>query len=198
MKVDNVAWIGLGNSVSASFLTALGVVLQRHAQNRKQSRLEGFLAEDPQYLIGLGCICIGTASSLVCDGLLPQSTMAPLSCQMVIRGSNSIRLRTFNCENTSRLYIEFCSNGYCWGKKYQYNQQPLWASSPPECLYGLSVTCCMITDQHDNGFLYVISLLGANLHDGSYTLHTLLDKFLGIRETETAHNFSQVTLYPCV
>ena len=103
MSLAMVAGVGLANSAAGSFLTALGLVIQQQANARKAAKQAAssyaqpgvFAADaansgsraslrDPQYLVGLGCVMLGALSSIVCDGLLPLSTLAPLSCQTVV------------------------------------------------------------------------------------------------------------------
>ena len=40
--------------------------------------------EDPRYFAGLGCVLLGAGGAFVCDGMLPQSTLAPLTCQIIV------------------------------------------------------------------------------------------------------------------
>jgi hypothetical protein len=120
-NVDSIAVLGLANSAVGCFLTAIGIVLQQsskqHYSTLKSERHHnrysagtasnsgGLLSiyDDPQYVIGLGCIIFGSLSSFVCDGLLPMSALAPLTCQVIvyklILGSilldESISLRTW-------------------------------------------------------------------------------------------------------
>ena len=40
--------------------------------------------DQPGYLAGLGCVFLGALGSFACDGMLPQSTLAPLTCQIIV------------------------------------------------------------------------------------------------------------------
>jgi len=91
-SVSAVAAIGLANSVASCFLTALGLVLQQAAQralegardaNARANRTKVPI-DDFKYLCGLGCVFLGALGSFVCDGMLPQSTLAPLTCQIIV------------------------------------------------------------------------------------------------------------------
>jgi hypothetical protein len=100
-NVDSIAVLGLANSAVGCFLTAIGIVLQQSSKQhystlkseRNHNRYSagtassgGLLSiyDDPQYVIGLGCIIFGSLSSFVCDGLLPMSALAPLTCQVIV------------------------------------------------------------------------------------------------------------------
>ena len=157
MSLAVIAGVGLANSAAGSFLTALGLVLQQQANVRRQEKTHAqyayaqpgvYAAEatnsasrvplsDPQYLAGLGCVMLGATSSIFCDGLLPQSTLAPLTCQTIVY---KILL--------GRVLLKEEVTTVTW--------------------VALSL---MVTGM-------VVSVCGANLYDGSYTLATLLDLFL--------------------
>mmetsp|Transcript_109487 Transcript_109487/g.317727 ORF Transcript_109487/g.317727 Transcript_109487/m.317727 type:complete len:421 (-) Transcript_109487:276-1538(-) len=88
------AVLGLVNSIVGSALTALGLVLQQQCQIEQQREQRSFgvkgpiessaLLAEPRYLIGLFFVVLGGASSLANDGLLPQSTLAPLTAQTIL------------------------------------------------------------------------------------------------------------------
>jgi len=88
------AVLGLVNSIVGSALTALGLVLQQQCQIEQQREQRSYgvkgpiessaLLAEPRYLIGLFFVVLGGASSLANDGLLPQSTLAPLTAQTIL------------------------------------------------------------------------------------------------------------------
>lgn len=91
-SVGAVAAVGLANSVASCFLTALGLVLQQAAQRAREGSRDASAranrtkvpVDDAKYVGGLGCVLLGALGSFVCDGMLPQSTLAPLTCQIIV------------------------------------------------------------------------------------------------------------------